>query len=518
MRRQCYSLLLSCLWSVLAFAASDRPNILFYILDDWGTGHAGAYGCSWVKTPNFDRVAREGLLFTNAYTPTGKCTPSRSCIMTGRYPWQLGAAANHQCIFPPELSVFPEILTQQGGYTYASCGKVWAPGQALLANGQRRNLEGKTFNKIHTPPPATGMSDVDYAANFAAFLQQAPLGQPWFFWLGPAEPHRGYEYGSGVRVGGKKTSDIDRVPNFLPDNEIVRNDLLDYALEVEYADAHLGKILQQLEAAGILDQTLVIVTSDNGMPFPRVKGHAYEATNHLPLAMRWPAGIKNPGRIIREFVCFTDFATTFLQAAGVDTANTPLAPLSGQSLFDIFQQQPLTRDHVLIGRERNDIGRPHDEGYPVRGLVREHFLYLENAEPSRWPCGNPETGYLDTDGSPTKTFILEARRQKGSDPYWQLCFGLRPAVEFYDLQTDPDCVKNLATEAAHQKTISQMRTQLWEELRRGGDWRALGHGADYEAFPTADKKNLNFYERYRRGEKLQTGWVMPGDYEPEPLK
>ena len=91
--------------AALAATEAKRPNILFFIMDDWGNGHAGAYGCSWVKTPNFDRVAREGLLYTNAYTPTAKCAPSRSTIMTGRYPWQLGAAANHQCIFPPEYGI-----------------------------------------------------------------------------------------------------------------------------------------------------------------------------------------------------------------------------------------------------------------------------------------------------------------------------------------------------------------------------------------------------------------------------
>lgn len=511
----CSGLFLS---TLVAAPLPERPNILFYILDDWGMGHAGAYGCRWVKTPNFDRVAREGLLFTQAYTPTGKCTPSRSCIMTGRYPWQLGAAANHQCIFPPELKVFPEVLTQQAGYQYASCGKVWAPGRALLTNGQPRNLAGQMFNKIHTKPPATGMSDVDYAANFATFLQQTSPQQPWFFWLGPAEPHRDYEYGSGARVAGKKTSDIDHVPGYLPDNDVIRTDLLDYALEVEHADAHLGKILSLLEQAGVLDQTLVIVTSDNGMPFPRVKGQAYEATNHLPLAVRWPRGIQHPGRIVEDFVSFTDFVPTFLQAAGLEASRTPLAPLSGQSLFDVFRETPTHRDHVLIGRERNDIGRPHDAGYPIRGLVREHFLYLENTEPSRWPAGNPETGYLDTDGSPSKTFILEAHRQNGHDPYWQLCFGLRPQVELYNLQTDPDCVTNLATDPTQQSKLASFHLQMWEELRQGGDWRALGHGADYEAFPTADTKNLHFYERYLRGEKLTTGWVLPTDFEKEPVK
>ena len=221
--------------AALAATEAKRPNILFFIMDDWGNGHAGAYGCSWVKTPHFDRVAREGLLFTNAFTPTAKCAPSRSTIMTGRYPWQLGAGANHQCIFPPEYGIFPEALTS-GGYFYASTGKVWGPGSMLDAQGKRRPYAGKVYTQAKAQPATTGMTNNDYAGNFTAFLQDTRADQPWFFWAGPIEPHREYEAGTGARLGGKKTSDIDRVPGYWPDNETVRNDLLDYALEVEHAD------------------------------------------------------------------------------------------------------------------------------------------------------------------------------------------------------------------------------------------------------------------------------------------
>lgn len=185
-------LLLPCLsWltAVLAAAepAAQRPNILFFIMDDWGSGHAGAYGCRWVKTPNFDRVAREGLLFTNAYTPTAKCAPSRSTIMTGRYPWQLGAAANHQCIFPPEYGIFPEALTT-GGYFYASTGKTWGPGSMVDAQGKRRMYAGQSYDQVKASRPATGITNNDYAGNFEAFLRDTRPEQPWFFWAAPSNP------------------------------------------------------------------------------------------------------------------------------------------------------------------------------------------------------------------------------------------------------------------------------------------------------------------------------------------
>jgi arylsulfatase A-like enzyme len=506
------------LWALHADAATPnrKPNFLFVIADDWGTGHAGAYGCRWVHTPNFDRVAREGVLFLNAYTPTAKCAPSRSAILTGKNPWQLGPAANHWCFFPPETTVFPELL-EKAGYTYATTGKVWGPGIALHADGPPRNLSGKSFNALKAQPPTTGIAPNDYSGNFASFLAQTSADQPWFFWLGCIEPHRNYEQGSGQRLAKKQPAQIDRVPAYWPDSDTVRGDLLDYALEVEHFDLHLGRALDALEKAGQLENTVVVVTSDNGMPFPRVKGNTYDASNHLPLAIRWPTGIKNPGRIVSDFVSFIDLAPTFLDLAGAQ----PLPGSPGRSLRDVFEAgksgvNTPARSHVLLGRERNDIGRPNDAGYPVRGIVQDGWIYLENSEPNRWPACNPETGYLDTDASPTKSLILQNHRAVSSDTHWQLCFGFRSGRELYRLEADPDCVFNLAAQPEHAARLDSLRTQLWEELKAQGDLRALGRGAEFEAFPSADKANANFHERFLRGEKLRAGWVDPGDFEKVP--
>ncbi len=499
-------------------AEPKRPNILFVIADDWGNGHAGAYGCSWIKTPNFDRLAKEGLLFLNAYTPTAKCAPSRSSIMTGRHPWLLGAAANHTPTFPPEIGILPEAL-DKAGYFYASTGKVWGPGESHKADGTPRPMTGKVFARRKAAPPAKAIGNNDYAANFADFLQETSADKPWLFWLGFQEPHRAYEEGSHARFG-KKLADVDRVPKYWPDNATVRGDMLDYAVEVEHLDTQLGKVLAQLEARGELDRTLIIVTSDNGMPFPRVKGSTYENANHLPFAIRWPAGIARPGRKVSDYVGFADLAPTFLEAAGLAWEKSGLLPASGRSLFDIFKsdgaQSLPGRDFTLIGRERNDLGRPGDVGYPVRGIAKGGMLYLENAEPSRWPACNPETGYLDTDASPTKTFLLEARRAAGKDSFWELCFGMRPGQELYDLSDDVDCVKNLAQ--IRTADVEKLRTQMWAELKAQGDLRALGRGAEYEAFPHPDQRRRGFYERYMGGELLDAGWVKKDDFEKAPLK
>jgi arylsulfatase A-like enzyme len=500
---------------IAANAHAAPPNILFAIADDWGP-HAGAYGTPWVKTPAFDRVAREGLLFKNAYTPNAKCAPSRACILTGRNSWQLKEAANHICYFPPEFKGWCEALGEQGwfvGYTV----KGWGPGVAKNADAKPRQMTGRAFNARKLKPHTSGIGNADYAANFTDFLDAAPAGKPWAFWYGCIEPHREYEHGSGVAKGGKKLTDIPRVPGYWPDNDAVRHDMLDYALEVEHFDTHLGRMLAELEMRDLLANTLVVVTGDHAMPFPRCKGNTYESANHVPLAAMWSAGIAQPGRVIADFVSFVDLAPTFIEVAALDWKSTGMAPHAGRSLTDIFRaekSQP-PRDFVLIGKERNDIGRPHDAGYPTRGIVRDGWMYLRNYEPSRWPAGNPETGYLDCDAGATKSFILEARRKAGADPHWTLCFGPRPAEELYDLSKDPDCIVNLAATAPEKRAA--LSAEMTKRLTEQGDPRMSGGGSVFDAYEHANEGHIGFYEKHLRGERPKTGWIDATDIEPAPL-
>ena len=502
-----------------ASAAAARPNILFAIADDWSV-HSGAYGTRWTTTPTMDRIAREGLRFTNAFTPMAKCAPSRAILLTGRHLWQNEEAGNHMAYFPAKLTTWPEVLVTTGwhvGYT----GKGWGPGVAKDDAGQPRQLTGLAFNKRKSAPPTKQMSDIDYAANFVDFLQAAPDQTPWCFWFGCFEPHRGYEFQSGVNKAGKNLDAIDRVPAYLPDDPTIRHDLLDYAFEVEHYEHHLQRMLAELERRGQLDNTLIIVTSDHGMPFPRVKGYAYHDSNHVPLLIRWPAGIGHAGRVIHDFVDFTDLAPTLLDVAGIDPQKFGMMPITGKSWRPIFEsdqqgQVLRERDHVLIGKERTDVGRPHDWGYPIRGIATADYLYLRNYEPTRWPAGNPETGYLDTDGSPAKSLILERGRTDRTDLFWRLGFGMRPADELYDLRTDPDCVDNLASKPAEAERIKLLRDRMETELKSQQDPRMFGRGYVFDEYsPTTEK---GFYDRYKRGEKPRAGWVNPSDFEPAPLE
>ncbi|MEK6478661.1 sulfatase [Catalinimonas sp. 4WD22] len=494
-----------------------RPNILFAIADDASFPHMGAYGTSWVSTPAFDRVANNGLLFNNAYTPNAKCSPSRSCILTGRNSWQLEEAANHVPYFPSKFTTFMESLLQHGYFT-GHTAKGWSPGNPGERNGKRRELTGPAFNEHKATPPAEFISNNDYAKNFESFLEARPDSLPFCFWYGAIEPHRAYEYKAGISKGGKEISQIDEVPEFWPDSDSVRTDMLDYAFELEYFDQHLMRMLDMLEERGELENTIVVVTSDNGMPFPRVKGQAYEMSNHLPLAIMWPAGIKNSGRSIDDFVSFIDFAPTFMEAAQISPQESNMQVMQGKSLSDIFQAESggrinPARDHVLIGKERHDVGRPNDQGYPIRGIIKEDLLYVQNFEPDRWPAGNPETGYLNTDGSPTKTQILNMRYEEEQRIFWEMNFGKRPPEELYRIDEDPDCVNNLALNPEYAPMLEELKTQMLAELLAQGDPRMMGNGHVFDDYVYANEANRDFYSRYLEGEDVDHGWVNDSDFQ-----
>ncbi len=500
-------------------SCSQEPpvNFLFAIADDASYPHMSAYGCEWVTTPAFDKVATDGILFANAYTPNAKCAPSRACILTGRNSWQLEQAANHWPYFPSKFKTFAEALDQNGyhvGYTL----KGYVPGIARNEDGSKRDLLVKAYNSEKLDPPTTGINRNNYAENFRRFMEERPDQEPFFFWYGSVEPHRGYEFNSGARVAGKTPDQISNVPGFWPDSDTVRRDMLDYAFELEYFDSHLGKMLEILEELGELENTLILVTADNGMPFPRVKGQAYEFSNHLPLAISWPRGIKKPGRMVDDMVNFIDFAPTVLELAGIDQEYSEMHPITGRSLTDIFfspssGRVTKTRDHILIGKERHDVGRPDDQGYPIRGIVKDSFLYVRNFKTDRWPAGDPITGYLNTDGSPTKTQILNLNRKSENNYFWKLSFSKRQNEEMFNIKIDPECLNNLANIPEYLSRKTLLTEQLEKELKEQQDPRILGNGDIFDQYIYSDKKHQNFYKRYTSGESINAGWVNLTDFE-----
>ncbi|SED49680.1 sulfatase family protein [Ruania alba] len=458
----------------------NRPNILLAIADD--ASHVSAQGHPFVHTPAFDWVAEHGVLCHNAYTTNPKCAPSRASILTGMHTWQLKEAGNHNGIFPAEFARYPDLL-EGTGYHVGYTGKGWAPGN-WARQGLTRNPAGTPYNNHRlTPPERTGISEIDYAANFAVFLNDRNERQPFCFWYGGFEPHRRYEPGEGARAGLDPAA--VQVPPYLPDVPQVREDLLDYAYEIEWFDRHLGLMIDQLAQAGELENTLIVVTSDNGMPFPRVKGQMLDPDARLPFAVCWPGTVPS-GRVIEDLISFVDLAPTFLDAAGI-TEHPP--QMVGRTLMDVLRSEESgqvdpDRDRVFFGRERHDLGYEGDRSYPVRCIRRGDYLYVWNLRPSMWPAGNPETGFTNVDSSPTKETIL-AQHEAGEDTYYDLAFGKRPEHELYHLPSDPHCIDNLADHPEHKSLVSELEDVLRAELVATGDPRMTGGGAEFDTYEYA---------------------------------
>jgi uncharacterized sulfatase len=273
-------LLTSLVTHVASAAEAERPNILFVISDDQSYAYASANGAKFVHTPNFDRVCREGVRFTAAYTLSPGCAPSRAGILTGRYPWELREAGTHASSFPADLKVYPDLLAS-AGYTIGSTGKGWGPGNWKIT-GRPHNPAGPSDgdDKKKSKGAAAKSKRSPLAEKFSQFMATRTAGKPFCYWVGSSEPHRSFAKGSGLEAGKKLADAI--VPAFLPDVPEVRSDLLDYAVEIETFDRQLGELLALLEENDVYQNTLVVVTSDNGMPFPRGKALNYEAGTHMP--------------------------------------------------------------------------------------------------------------------------------------------------------------------------------------------------------------------------------------------
>lgn len=461
-------------------AQSTQPNILLIIADDASMNTFGAYGGTVVQTPAIDRLAQNGARFMNAYNCNPKCAPARACLLTGRYSWQLEAAANHWPVFPEKFKTYPQLL-KDAGYHTGYTGKGWGPGTYTTPD----NPAGPEYNRFKLEPPFSGIHDNDYATDFAAFLDEKPTDKPFCFWLGAFEPHRKYEQGSWIKAG-LNLQDTS-VPPFLPDNEIIRGDLLDYAVEVQWYDTQIGRAIQTLEDHGLMDNTLIIVTSDHGMPFPRIKGQIYEEGFHIPLIAYWK-GVIQPGRVIDDFVNFPDWAPTFMEVAGLQ----PHPQMTGKSFLNLLTspasgQIDPTRTYALLGKERHDVGRSDgihvDLAYPVRAIRTKDFLYVHNIKPALWPSGNPEYGLKNCDGGPTKNYLTGLKPDSQEYAYYLMSFGKRPEEELYQIQNDPDCMINCAANPEFKPVIEQLRKQMEADLIEQQDPRTLGHGDVFDQYP-----------------------------------
>ncbi|MHC4700676.1 MAG: sulfatase family protein [Planctomycetota bacterium] len=453
-------------------ATRKRPNILFCISDDQSWCHTGATGDPVVKTPVFDRLGREGILFTHAFCNAPSCGPSRSAILTGQDIWRLEEAGNIHSRLPDRFATYVDLL-EQAGYMVGSYSKAWSPGKFKTPAGWVHSGRSKLN-------PAG-----DRFKSFEAFYQSKPQDKPFCFWLGSSDAHRPYKKDSGLESGmdPKKVP----VPPHLPDDPVVRNDILDYYFEVERWDRLVGDALAALEKAGELDNTLVVITSDNGMPFPRAKASLYDYGTRMPLAIRWPEGIRASGRSYDGFVHLSDVAPTFLEAAGL----IPPKAMTARSLMDVFTQtEAASRDAAFTAMERHDGCRKGGKGYPCRAIRTKDYLYIYNFESTRWPSGSPDASvcaraipFGEIDSSPTKTFMMENRNEHGVARLAELAFGMRPAEELYDLKNDPGQLRNVAGSCEYLDVQQSMRRRLFDHLKNTADPRVTGGTVDWDYYP-----------------------------------
>ena len=431
-------------------AADDRPDIFFALADDWAFPHAGVYGDKVAKTPVFDRVAKDGVLFTHAFCASPSCTASRAAILTGQHIHRLEDSGNLWSLLPTKFETYPDILEKQG-YAVGLWGKGWGPGD-FKAGGRERNPAGPSVR------------------NFPEFLKSVPKDKPFCFWFGHRDPHRPYEKGSGLKAGLKLEDVV--VPPYLPDTPEVRSDLLDYYFAVERFDRDLGQALDALEASGRAANTLLIVSGDNGMPFPRCKANLYDSGTRQPFAVRWPAKVKG-GRVSDDLIGLPDIAPTVLEAAGLK----PPASMTARSLLDILRgEAALGRDRILLERERHANVRQGDLSYPCRALRTKEYLYIRNLRPELWPAGDPEKwkavgAFGDCDGGPSKEQII-ARRDQDLAKFFRIAFEKRPARELYDIAKDPHNLENLAEKLP--ELSDKLDAQMTKWLEETADPRVVG--------------------------------------------
>lgn len=524
---------LTCLFALTSLAAAaEKPlNILFCFADDWGR-YASIYAehekfpspNQVVKTPNIDRIAREGALFRRAYVNAPSCTPCRSALLSGRYFFNTGRAAIlNGAVWDPAIPSFPLTLKDQG-YHIGKAFKVWSPGDPADApfGGQAHAYQkaGGRFNNFSeevTKLVAEGTA-LDAAknamydevrGNFDSFLAARPKDAPFLFWHGPTNVHRKWVKGSGEALWGIKPDDLKgKLPKHLPDVPEFREDFASYLGEIQAFDAQVGVLVKRLEEAGELDHTVVVISGDHGAPgFPGGKCNLYDFGTNVTLAIRWPG--QPGGRFIDDFVNLMDLAPTFMEIGG---AAIPPG-VNGKSIVSVMKAGKSglvekERDYVITGRERHvSIAREGNLPYPQRALRKDGFLYIHNFKPERMPMGdtknltdsftpdqdslenNTYEAFPDMDSSPAKAWLIQHRHDSQYKWHFDYAFAKRPLEELYDLSKDPDATINVAKEAGYAEMKAKMAAELMEKLKAVGDPRVTMDPVPFEHEPfIADTK------------------------------
>lgn len=506
------------LGTTVAFGADKRPNIVFAFGDDYGR-YASAYALAdgddklseLISTPNFDRIAGEGVLFTNAYAPAPTSTACRSSLMSGQYFWRTGMGAFLRGKWDDRIPSFPLIMEQDGyhiGFTY----KAWGPGfdenqpmggtrTEYVGHGDRWEYFSIVMDEAKDKDAAHRELLDEVRGNFHDFLDAREAGKPFFYLWGPRNTHRPWAQGTGKAIWGIEPDSLEgRMPDYLPDVPEIREDFADYLGECLAFDEGLGVIISVLEERGELENTIIVVSGDHGIPgFPRAKANLYDLGTRVGLAIRWPAGIKG-GRVVTDFVSLMDLAPTFLDYSGSDIP----AVMNGRSIRNVLESSKSgrvdkTRNYVVVGRERHTAtARPGNRSYPSRAVITDRYKYIRNFEPSRLPSGSVEDRLPDIDAGPTRKWFREHFYDKEYATEVELSFGLRPYDELYDIRKDPDEMCNLAGKARYRRVLKKLSGMMDEILVDTADPRMAPGECIFES-----EEYRNWNPKGTRGKNLE---------------
>ena len=509
--------------------ASKRPNILFVFADDWGR-HASI--CSkidgagtvndYIRTPNFDAIAKSGVLFNHAFVNSPSCTPCRSSLLSGQHFWRTDRGSILQgAVWDDSIPVWP-LLLQKNGYHIGYTWKVWSPGNPKNAPyGAWNNSFSKSgsrynkFSQVATELVNSGNNFetvceellAEVTGNFNHMINAKDEDQPFAYWFGPTNVHRKWVKGSGLNLWGLNPDTLKgKLLPFLPDVPEVREDFADYLGEVMAFDLALGALIKELKSSGHYENTLIIVSGDHGPAgFPNGKCNLYDFRTRVALAVSG-LGV-NRGRSVDDFVSLPDLAPTILSVANIEIPEV----MTGKSIWKTLKSNQAgyvdrSRSHVLIGRERHvAIARKDKLPYPQRAIRNKDYLYIINFKPDTYPMGdhyrlggkdelpkdklfkklllNTMHTIPDIDAGPTKAWIVMNRNNPNGADFFNNAFGKRPYQELYDLKSDPHQTKNVASHKKYEKVINLLHNKLMKELKDTGDPRVIDDGNFFETPP-----------------------------------
>ncbi len=406
-------------------------NIVLLVGEDTGR-HQGCYGEPYAHTPNLDRLAAQGCRYTNAFTHAPVCAPSRSGMITGRYPWSIGTHHMRSTLLnPPRL--FTHELRDAGVHVawptktdfnfeppadFADTTEdVWKDGLPAEPFFVYRNFDVTHESGVWDTPNWAGRTFADRQAALPEALRHDPAGAP--------------------------------IPAYLPDTPETRRDIARYFDLLSVQDQQIGEVLDMIDASPQADRTVVIYLTDHGRGLPREKRWCYGAGVHLPLIVRWPGQVE-AGTVRDDLVAWVDLAPTILSLMGVSVP----ASYDGQVFLGPEKASP--RDMVFGGRDRMDAGFDR-----VRYARSQRYHYIRNGYPAL-----PWAAFMQyQEQEPTLAAMrrLHAQGELVGDAAVYMA-DRKPAEELYDAVADPDMVCNLAGDPAHAAALAEHRAALDEFL------------------------------------------------------